>query len=171
MSVLPIQRFYRLSDAGVRCDKDGLFVGGAPLLARSPWPSEHSDWTPRSAKELDCDLSDIYGLAIDGAAKRGGLASVARALASDDLALAKIAAVLLRFPDPPALAKGGRREAQWTWRASSSRVGCSSGVGTPPSIPEQASRLIPAGSRRRTTVRRGRPFGLNRRQTMSFGLD
>jgi hypothetical protein len=59
----------------------------------------------RPSEELERDLGAGYGLPIDIAAKHGGLAGVARALERGDLALAKIAAVLLQFPDPPSLAK------------------------------------------------------------------
>jgi hypothetical protein len=33
---VPLLRFFRLRDEGVRCDENGLFVGGAPMLVRSP---------------------------------------------------------------------------------------------------------------------------------------
>jgi hypothetical protein len=106
MGAFPIPIFFRLSDEGVRCSEDGLFVGAVPLLLRSPRPGGGDSWAARPADELDCALGDLYGLSIDVTAKRDGLASVARAMESGDLALAKIAALLLRFPDPPSLAKG-----------------------------------------------------------------
>jgi len=31
MGAFPRLRFFRLSDEGVRCDENGLFVGGAPM--------------------------------------------------------------------------------------------------------------------------------------------
>jgi hypothetical protein len=105
VSAFPILRFFRLSDDGVRCGADGLFVGAAPLLVRSPQPDGGAALTPRPADELDHDLSDLYGLPVDSAAKRNGLAAVARGLESGDLARAQIAAVLLRLPDPPSLTK------------------------------------------------------------------
>jgi hypothetical protein len=43
---------------------------------------------------------------VDVASKRNGLMGIARALDRGDLALAKIAVLLLRFPDPPCLVKG-----------------------------------------------------------------
>ncbi len=56
--------------------------------------------------ELDDELTARYGLPISAAAKLGKLATIARALDRGDLALARIAAVLLQFPDPPPLEKG-----------------------------------------------------------------
>jgi hypothetical protein len=99
-------RFFRLSDGGVQCGEDGLFVGSTPLLLRSARPGGGDVWAVRPSDAIDRDLSDCYGLPIDAAAKHGKLRVVARALERGDLALAKIAAVLLQFPDPPSLAKG-----------------------------------------------------------------
>ena len=99
-------RFFRLSDGGVRCGEDGLFIGSTPLLVRSWRPSGGESWAVRPNDELERDLGGCYGVPIDIVAKRGGLAGVARALERGDMALAKIAALLLRFPDPPSLAKG-----------------------------------------------------------------
>lgn len=62
-------------------------------------------WSVRPTEELNDELSLCYGLPIDVVAKREGLDVVARALGRGDLALAQIAALLLRFPDPPSLAK------------------------------------------------------------------
>jgi len=65
-------------------------------------------YVERSAAEaLDRELSASYGWPVDVAGKCCGLAVVATALERGDLALAKIAALLLRFPDPPSLTKGG----------------------------------------------------------------
>ena len=97
-------RFFRLSDGGVQCGEDGLFVGSTPLLDRSPRAGGDS-WAVRPSEEIERELGGCYGLPIDVAAKRDGLAGVARVLERGDLALAKIAAVLLQFPDPPSLAK------------------------------------------------------------------
>jgi len=100
----PHVRFFRLAEGGVTCGPDGLFVGGAPMLRRSQ-PSEGGAWMPRPIAERDEALAEVYGLPVDSAAKQGGLAAVARAVDRGDLALASIGAVLLRFPDPPALTK------------------------------------------------------------------
>ncbi len=104
MGAVPFMRFFRLADGGVQCGDDGLFVGSTPILRRSPRPGG-GGWAARPSDELERDLSACYGLPIDVAAKREGLAGVARALERGDVALAKIAALLLRFPDPPSLAK------------------------------------------------------------------
>lgn len=107
MVAFPVSRFFRLSDDGVRCDETGLFVGGAPMLDRSPRPGGGHAWTMRPLDEQNHALGARYGFPVDSAAKHGGLAGVARALERGDLALAQISALLLRFPDPPSLVKGG----------------------------------------------------------------
>ncbi len=106
MGAIPLMRFFRLSDGGVQCGEDGLFVGTTPMLLRTPRPGGGDSWAARPSDELERDLSASYGLPIEIAAKRDGLTAVARALERGEMALAKIAALLLRFPDPPALAKG-----------------------------------------------------------------
>jgi len=67
--------------------------------------SDGGGWGPRPVCARDEALAEVYGLPVDSAAKQGRLAAVARALDRGDLALASIGAVLLRFPDPPALTK------------------------------------------------------------------
>ena len=106
MGPFPLSRFFRLSDAGVRCDDEGLFVGGMPMLARSRNPNGGLVWAVRPTDEQNRDLGACYGLPIDVAAKRTGLAGVARALERADLPLAQVCSLLLRFPDPPSLNKG-----------------------------------------------------------------
>jgi hypothetical protein len=98
-------RFYRLSKEGVQCDEQGLSVGGVPLLLRSSRRGGADSWVVRPDDELNSALGNLYGLPIDIAEKRDRLAGVAKALQSGELALAKIATLLLRFPDPPSLAK------------------------------------------------------------------
>jgi hypothetical protein len=106
MGAFANMRFFRLSDGGVRCGADGFFVGRVPMLVRSPPRSGGGEfWTARPAEELERDLCACYGLPVDIASKHYGLAGVAQALGRGELALAKIAAVLLSFPDPPALTK------------------------------------------------------------------
>jgi len=105
LGAIPHMRFFRLSEGGVQCGEDGLFVGSTPMLLRSPRAGGGESWATRPIDELERDLGAGYGLPIDIAAKRDGLAGVARALERGDMALAKIAALLLRFPDPPSLAK------------------------------------------------------------------
>ena len=59
-------------------------------------------WIVRPEAELNEKLTLLYDLPIDVATKIGGMETIARALNDGKLALAKIAAVQLRFPDPPA---------------------------------------------------------------------
>ena len=101
MGSLPITRFFRLSEDGVRCGADGLYVGPAPLLRRAG----SGGWAVRPRDEAESELSELYGLPIDLSGRAGGLATVAAALERGDAALAAIAAVLLGVPDPPGLAK------------------------------------------------------------------
>jgi len=105
LGALASMRWFRLSDGGVRCGEDGFFVGSAPMLVRSPRAGGGEFWEVRPTDALDRDLGAVCGLPIDVASKRDGLAGVARALERGEMALAKIAAVLLGFPDPPSLAK------------------------------------------------------------------
>src|ERR1700722_10243816 len=102
---LPGFHTFRLRPNRVSCDRDGLFVGSVALLRANPISSAAASWTVRPAGELNEDLSACYGLPIDIASKSGGLASVARALNQGNLALATVAALLLKFPDPPVAEK------------------------------------------------------------------
>jgi hypothetical protein len=106
LGAFPNMRFFRLSDGSVQCSEDGLFVGSVPMLIRSSQAGRGEFWTVRAGDELDRDLGECYGLPIDVASKRASLEGVARALNRGEMALAKIAAVLLGFPDPPSLTKG-----------------------------------------------------------------
>jgi hypothetical protein len=106
MSAFPARRFFRLSENGTRCSEAGLFVGPVALLERSNQRNGNAGWSPRPLHELERDLQVLYGLPIDASAKRSGLATVAKGLTSGDLALAQVAAVLLRFPDPPLVKDG-----------------------------------------------------------------
>lgn len=106
LGVFSNMRFFRLTDGGVHCGKTGFFIGSVPVLVRSPGcVGDDEIWTVRSSEELERDLSDCYGVPVEIASKRNGLAVVAQALERGELALAKIAAVLLGFPDPPSLTK------------------------------------------------------------------
>jgi hypothetical protein len=104
MQLHPNLRFFRLAEGGVTCGPDGLFVGGAPMLRRAR-SYDGGGWNPRPVSERDEALAEVYGLPVDSVGKQGGLEVVARALDRGNLALASIGAVLLRFPDPPALTK------------------------------------------------------------------
>lgn len=94
-------RTYRLADQvgpGLSCDEAGLFLGETPLLARD----SGQGWQPRPL----ADGTASYGLPVDFTGKLAGLRGVATALTRGDVALAKIAALQLRLPDPPPLSKG-----------------------------------------------------------------
>ncbi len=97
---------FRLKMGGVMCDRDGFFVGPIALLSTRRNTAGTTTWGVRPEGELNHDLSTCYGLPIDCAAKRRGLAGVAAALDRGDISLAGIAALLLRFPDPPPVEKG-----------------------------------------------------------------
>ena len=91
---------------GIFCSEDGLFVGDVPLLKQSGRASDL--WQLRPISDLNRDLSRRYGLPIELDGKIGGLTAVARALNRGDLVHAQIAALHLRIPDPPSLAKSRR---------------------------------------------------------------
>ena len=55
----------------------------------------------RFRAELNEKLTLLYDIPIDVATKIGGMETLARAMNDGKLALAKIATVQLRFPDPP----------------------------------------------------------------------
>ncbi len=103
-------REFRLSStrnaSGVSCGPDGAFAGAVALLKREAGAGSGEIWVPRDGGELSAALSEAYGLPVDVAAKSGGLAAVARALNSGDVARAQIATVLLQLPEIPPLAKG-----------------------------------------------------------------
>jgi len=97
-------REFQLTREGVACSEAGLAIGGVALLARSAARPQAS-WSVRPLADLDAELTVRYGLAVDVSGKAEGMAVVARALNKGDIALAQIAALLLRFPDPPEFAK------------------------------------------------------------------
>jgi len=81
---------------GLYCGKDGLTLGGAPLLEQN-----ELGFTPRSPDELDCIFDAAYGVdsGIDAASRMNGLQSVARALNENDLSRAIIISLMLKLPD------------------------------------------------------------------------
>jgi hypothetical protein len=99
MSDLSSVRFFRLSSEGIGCDEAGLRVGDVSLLTRD----DKGAWAVRASRDLDRDLSRVYGFPVEVAAKMAGFANVANALQSRDIAKAQIAALLLRLPDPLAV--------------------------------------------------------------------
>lgn len=90
--------FFSLSESGVRCDENGLFVGPLALLHRDPQPNGRETWSPRPSGELDRELGDLYGWPINSWAKRDGLTCVARALDRLDVTFAKVSALLCVYP-------------------------------------------------------------------------
>ena len=99
------ERTYRLAPDGVDCGAGGLSVGGVALLARLPAGRGPSAWEVRPLTDINRELTARYGLPVDVEGKASGFAFVAGALDNGEIALAQIGGLLLRFPDPPRLAK------------------------------------------------------------------
>lgn len=103
--------WHRLAPAGdrfgVSCDEHGAFLGTIPLLDRAA-VERTEQWRSRSVAALNAAIGNAYGLPVDLAAKAGGIDAIARALNSDNVALAQIAALQLRLPPVPQLKKRGR---------------------------------------------------------------
>jgi len=99
------ERLFRFSEGGVACGGSGTTVGGVALLERGSEDGAKTKWRVRDFDSLGRDLSACYGLPVEVVGKRDGLAALARALERGEIALAQIAALLLKFPDPPRLAK------------------------------------------------------------------
>ncbi len=91
-------RHFRLRPGRIECDADGLRVAGIQVLARDA----KGGWTRRDERDLNLDLSKLYGFPLDIGGMRGGVDAVAAALGKGELARAQIAALLLRLPDPTA---------------------------------------------------------------------
>ena len=85
MLISPQTKMFRLTAGGVSCDREGLFVGLVPLLAGEKSVAGAKVWAVRDQQALNEELSACYGLPIDCAAKRSGLASVATALNRGDV--------------------------------------------------------------------------------------
>lgn len=99
------QRIWRLSDQrsdlGLCCAKDGLFLGGTPLLDR-----QSNGFAARPQADLETVFSRGFGFSVSLDRVMSGLTTVASALNAGDLCRARIAAVHLRIPDlPDALAR------------------------------------------------------------------
>ena len=157
--------FFRLSRGGIECDEDGLRVGGVALLARDV----KGVWASRDEGDLGRDLSRTYGFPVDVRPKWAGLATVAKALQSQNIAKAQIAALLLQLPDPlplaDALGKADRgrlardlvacglmkADADWDEKHPRTR--------TPPNpgwfAPKPEAAPTPTKTRRRAATRRG----------------
>lgn len=101
-----MQKFFRLTEApnvGVSCSNGGLFVGDVALLERAGKSEADAGWQPRRIADINRELSRLYGFEVDALSKLGGLAAVSRALERNDLVHAQLAALFLRFPEPPSL--------------------------------------------------------------------
>ena len=70
-------------------------------------------WEPRDCEDVSAELSACYGLPIDVSPKAAGLAAVACALNEGSIARAQLAALFLRFPDPPPLTKDAASRNAW----------------------------------------------------------
>ncbi len=90
---------------GVFCGQEGLFVGWVQLLEWRRTSRDAGEWQPRSAADLNRDLSKQYGMFIEIEGKMSGLATVCRALNRNDLIHAQLAMLHLQIPDPPILTK------------------------------------------------------------------
>ena len=77
----------RMQENGVGCDADGVFIGPVALLERGK-VKDKSVWRARDCATLSDELSVHFGLPIDMASKASGLAAIARALNSGDIARA-----------------------------------------------------------------------------------
>jgi hypothetical protein len=94
---LSFARHFRLRPGRIDCDAGGLRVGGVALLAREAT----GGWTRRDERDLNRELSKLYGFPLDIGRMRRGVDAVAAALGNEELARAQIATLLLRLPDPP----------------------------------------------------------------------
>lgn len=91
----------------VSCNASGVFIGDIPLLEKKSATAEYASWAVRPITELNAELTFRYRLPIDIASRTNALALIAHALNRRDFAMAAIAAVQMRLPKPPPLAKGG----------------------------------------------------------------
>jgi len=106
-----VGEMFRLSPEFAECDKDGVRIGGRPMLeCRSPNSSRPS-WSVRESKEINAALTELFGVPVDAQEKIAGLRVAADALNSGDVAKAQIAVLLMRLPSPPV------REATYDQRA------------------------------------------------------
>jgi hypothetical protein len=93
----------RGSDLGLACTEDGLFLGRTALVER-----RGGFYAVRPKGDLKRLFSHAYGADIGVDRLLPGLATVASALAKNNLCLAQIAAVRLRLPNlPDAITRAG----------------------------------------------------------------
>lgn len=89
----------------VSCSPEGVFVGNVPLLERADAGRAFRHWTVRPIVQLNNELTALFGLPINIAAKANALALIANAFNSGDFAIAAIATVQMRIPAPPSPAE------------------------------------------------------------------
>lgn len=99
MSAFTPLRLYALRPGAVECDSTGPRVGGAELLSKDT----RGQWADCDLDSIEAKLAKAYEMGIDASPKLSGLNAVVRALNAGDIALAQIAALLLKFPDPDLL--------------------------------------------------------------------
>jgi len=118
---------------GLRCDSDGLFLGGNALLDRGA----SGNFAARPVAELQKILHSAYGDDTNWESCSRSVELVARALNRGDMARAMMTAVLMRLPDPGdpvgtnadgALAKAGfnpgePRDEQGRWTSDGDSAG------------------------------------------------
>jgi hypothetical protein len=81
---------------GLRCDPDGLFLAGEALLERD----EECRFRPRSDADIRKILDSAYGAKTNWESRIRSVSVVAKALNNGDIALAMMAALLMRMPEP-----------------------------------------------------------------------
>jgi hypothetical protein len=97
---LPIQNFGLRSDGyGLDCTKDGLTLGGLPLLDLRTNPYGRRGFTPRPEGEIAILLRHAYGWQFDAERRMSGLKVVAASLSDGNVVKAIIAALHLALPD------------------------------------------------------------------------
>jgi hypothetical protein len=102
---------WRLSEAGddnlgLACSDDGLFIGRTPLIEK-----RDGLFVARQQQDIERLLTCAYRTEVRADRLMSGLATVARALKTNDQCLARIAAVHLRIPDIPDRAARNAMEA------------------------------------------------------------
>lgn len=100
--MLKYSRTFRLREGGVECSAEGLTVAGFSLLVKVG----DTAWKIRAPDETEKGLSKIYCAPIKLSQKLAGLEVVAQALTKGHTALAQIATLLLKIPDPEDISLG-----------------------------------------------------------------
>lgn len=84
------------NDSGLRCDRDGPFLGREALL-RKNGEGNFEAWPPVELRRM---FSRVYGDEVDWDSRIRSVGLVATALNKGDIARAMTTAVLMRLPDP-----------------------------------------------------------------------